>query len=1633
MKHVQQPYEATVICASLDGVAPALILAPRIPASNDGLTAAVKAGVIRGRQYLVAAPGGLARLALEHGVRPRAGLTAIFLSSVHPSTAGGLGELLLRLSADGHKAVEVVGVPGAAAYVHSLRHVFRWRHPKVFVREYSPSLEGPLYEDEQLAATYLSPSSPPLPCPQCFLFPFSSDSEALISGSTMSVSQKTMGETDNSSDTSSDSFSSEDSHGKRKRREEEMGGASNAASSGVGVGEKAIFGDSESEREEPEQEDDGKKEDNTCNGRNSSSSSGSLLLWEGKEKKKKKENVEVFSVGENTSPMRFRERVYQESANDSKAMVGQKRDSSQFSKGGGEGGNKIPIVSDEAMFDELDAILTVRSGTPDLKQAVLKKLKLNSKEGVRKETRVASVMKKREEKKIVKKTLRTSGKKIQAGPFSENRTDVHGKDKISKVLNQSHVDSQSDRPGLERSSGAGTSLNYMKKKANFGAKDTFFDALDNVFSKGKLGEGAQLQEVFGLLANGHKESPESSETSESSSGTEEDRTEGTLIRNPSTSQSSEDCSSEPEKLRKLDVSNKTVPLKKVRQNGQHNAQRGHNDTEGFVCSCPWKAKERHKADVFETVNDKFAILWGSRGFERTKVSGERQKRSAFENFIKVLEDDSKVPEVGVGENPVYIRNQDGQVFSAGDYLASVRKCNSLDGYRRNGSLDHRTGSKATSVQNESIAVKEEGVGFLYFFKELKATVLLINCNSVDRIKDVERLTASWQSLGPLQQGENQVLTAVFHLSPFEILQEREYKEWMGKFGRNVRQILVQGGEGELGFLATLKTNAMLNLLSPGNFCLPEVPGQTEDLLLSSGGDVTCDDVSQVKGVVLEGHNNKKNSNIREEKAGEAKTVVVNGKGCERDGTEEESGDNSNLCTGRLLMKVVIERESLPKDGTESVEAENVFPRSGIAEAFSLRKGLACLDVSLCPTVPNVKALQAQIMKENPDWLSDKEKVEVETNTKPIIQNTVDSVIEKQVESHVAFSNSGIQITKESSDQRGIEDDFQNQIRKGVTGCGDCSEVNVDVKDCGMRSIEKLEAGNGRKKNHIPETKENCPLNSHYMTTNASVNMKSAQELRERLRHNKREHKFINSEQQFVENAEELPVGEDDCKGLCKKLKTGTREGIIERLPLEKEPFELIFLGTGSAEPSKHRGSSGILVQFPRLGKNILLDVGGGVLGQLKRRLGKTGACEAVKNMEGVWVSHRHADHAAGLVELIMERDVTQAALLVIGPMVVSKWLQEVFDSFSQSGLTCPSYAFIHCGLLEEQRPLASGGKGGGSGWTGSMPVLSRLSHRDRWRYERLLRALDLESVQAVRVIHCFDSWGLVLKCSGGLSIVYSGDTRPCPALVERGRGCTLLIHECTYMDQVHINLAVTNRHSTWKEALAVGEAMGAKTILLTHFSQRHRNVDLLSTPSLNACVAFDGMLVKASELPSLSSLLPRLAKAFKSEENGFEPGSSLPYLDSKIGSGEKVRSSVYVEEEAISMPIESIEKNVGVVGLEVGTNVGNNIVVGGPEGEERCGSFCIEESCSSPTSSSNEDVERREEAHGVEYKHQLERTHRQLPTLKAVDVEKIRIDGKEKHGRTVGKHIRFADSDNDGSSEEIEPKKMKKKSRHVTF
>lgn len=366
--------------------------------------------------------------------------------------------------------------------------------------------------------------------------------------------------------------------------------------------------------------------------------------------------------------------------------------------------------------------------------------------------------------------------------------------------------------------------------------------------------------------------------------------------------------------------------------------------------------------------------------------------------------------------------------------------------------------------------------------------------------------------------------------------------------------------------------------------------------------------------------------------------------------------------------------------------------------------------------------------------------------------------------------------------------------------------------------------------------------------------------------------------------------------------------------IRRDDLEIVLLGTGSSQPSKYRNVSSIYINLFLKG-SMLLDCGEGTLGQLKRRYGVEGADAAVRSLRCIWISHIHADHHTGLARILalrrdLLREVPHKPVLVIGPRQLKRYLDayqrledldmqfldckhttqasleafqnvasEIDKSPSESPISSTNGNSIPIDGAIGQKTVSSlfvKGSRMQSYWKGpsspvdisaAMPLLKRLNE--------VLNEAGLEALTSFPVVHCPQAYGVVLKAAErvnldgkvipGWKIVYSGDTRPCPELMEASRGATLLIHEATFEDSL-VDEAMAKNHSTTSEAIDIGNSAGAYRIILTHFSQRYPKIPVVDERHMHkTCIAFDLMSVNVADLLVLPKVLPYLKLLFRNE------------------------------------------------------------------------------------------------------------------------------------------------------------------------
>ncbi len=296
---------------------------------------------------------------------------------------------------------------------------------------------------------------------------------------------------------------------------------------------------------------------------------------------------------------------------------------------------------------------------------------------------------------------------------------------------------------------------------------------------------------------------------------------------------------------------------------------------------------------------------------------------------------------------------------------------------------------------------------------------------------------------------------------------------------------------------------------------------------------------------------------------------------------------------------------------------------------------------------------------------------------------------------------------------------------------------------------------------------------------------------------------------------------------------------------------LTFLGTSAACPTVDRNTSGIAVH--REGETILLDCGEGTQRQMMR-------WSVGFSFKEIFFSHYHSDHFIGLIGLartmgLMDRSEPltlygpRGAQRILGGALNvgierTKFPVEIVEVKPGDVLARGEYEFR---VFETEHRADTVG-------------YALVEHDRLGRFNpELARSLGIpegplwgrlhkgESVQLPdgRTVHPTDLVGPSRK---GRTLVYTGDTRPHPAVTIASRGADLLVHEATFSDS-EIDRAKETGHSTAREAAEIAREAGVRRLVLTHISPRYSldAGDLLAEAQAifpNTAIARDGWTVE---------------------------------------------------------------------------------------------------------------------------------------------------------------------------------------------
>jgi len=300
-------------------------------------------------------------------------------------------------------------------------------------------------------------------------------------------------------------------------------------------------------------------------------------------------------------------------------------------------------------------------------------------------------------------------------------------------------------------------------------------------------------------------------------------------------------------------------------------------------------------------------------------------------------------------------------------------------------------------------------------------------------------------------------------------------------------------------------------------------------------------------------------------------------------------------------------------------------------------------------------------------------------------------------------------------------------------------------------------------------------------------------------------------------------------------------------------FEVLILGNSSATPIYDRHPTAQVLNYNE--QLYLIDCGEGTQIQLHKYGVKS------NKINHIFISHLHGDHYLGLVGLVSSMNLhgRRSDLHLYGPAP----LKDILDLQLFHSDTRLQYNLIFHATNSEAEEVLFANK--------TIKVTSfPLKHRvptTGFRFDEMQRPanLILDKVEDFKIpvvfynalkagVDCTDMDGTIYRASDFTtagpvprSYAFCSDTRAFEMYVNAIQQVDLLYHESTFLHEF-VDRAVETCHSTSLEAALVAKQVGAKKLLLGHYSARYKELEPLLEEAKsefdNSQLSFEGKWYK---------------------------------------------------------------------------------------------------------------------------------------------------------------------------------------------
>lgn len=280
-------------------------------------------------------------------------------------------------------------------------------------------------------------------------------------------------------------------------------------------------------------------------------------------------------------------------------------------------------------------------------------------------------------------------------------------------------------------------------------------------------------------------------------------------------------------------------------------------------------------------------------------------------------------------------------------------------------------------------------------------------------------------------------------------------------------------------------------------------------------------------------------------------------------------------------------------------------------------------------------------------------------------------------------------------------------------------------------------------------------------------------------------------------------------------------------------FEVTILGSSSATPVHNRNPTAQLLNCNE--KFYLIDCAEGTQQQLIKF-----GLKAAK-IDHIFISHLHGDHYFGLIGLLssMHLNGRIKPLYIYGPQAIQEILEIQFKHsdthlkyeliYIHTDPTTSAVIFSNYDVTVETIILNHRVPCTGFKFTEKKRLRKLLVDKleqeniDVSLYPLLKRGVDLELSDG-RVLNNTD---YTTDSPEPRSYAYCSDTLYDESYFSNIKDCDMLYHEATFLHEM-LNRALETHHTTALQAAQIAKIVGAKKLLIGHFSSRYKTlIDLL--------------------------------------------------------------------------------------------------------------------------------------------------------------------------------------------------------------